>query len=221
MCALVQKRTLKELGSRVNEAAGSSVSSFARKQLEKFGWRDGQGLGKDGQGISSHVKVRRREDNVGIGADDGDKQKRREEEKSATWWHSAFEDALGGLGGSKKKKRKREREAEAGRGPDWDALFEATGGARLGMRARAKQAGKWKRTEATEAAAPTERGAEEGEGSAKRAKKEKREKKAKKERKEKKTRKEKKERKGKKAKRAREEGAGGARRRKGDKDAKA
>jgi hypothetical protein len=33
------------------------MSSFARKQLEKYGWKEGEGLGKNKQGISSFVRA--------------------------------------------------------------------------------------------------------------------------------------------------------------------
>ena len=37
---IVTKKTLNSLGGRMNEAAGSQVSSFARRQMEKFGWTE-------------------------------------------------------------------------------------------------------------------------------------------------------------------------------------
>jgi hypothetical protein len=36
---LLGKKTMRRLGSHVNESVGSAVSDFARRQLEKFGWQ--------------------------------------------------------------------------------------------------------------------------------------------------------------------------------------
>ncbi len=59
---------------------------------------------------------------------------------------------------SKKKKRKADAiEDESKNTPTFEELFAATGGARLGMRARANQNGKIQRTEALEDLSPQER----------------------------------------------------------------
>jgi hypothetical protein len=70
------------------------------------------------------------------------------DEVSDNWWQTGFNSALGSVKKKKKKKRKAESDnEEASNEPTFDDLFKATGGARLGMRARAKQLGKIKRTE--------------------------------------------------------------------------
>ena len=45
--------------------------SFAKRQLEKYGWKHGDGLGKDGQGTTEYIKVERRQPTCtsGIGHD--------------------------------------------------------------------------------------------------------------------------------------------------------
>jgi hypothetical protein len=55
--AVVGKKALSALGSRVNDSAGSGMSAFARRILEKQGWSDGKGLGKNEDGMTSYVKV--------------------------------------------------------------------------------------------------------------------------------------------------------------------
>jgi len=37
---IVTKKTIAKLGNGVNESSGSEISSFARKQMEKFGWSE-------------------------------------------------------------------------------------------------------------------------------------------------------------------------------------
>ena len=58
-----------KMGSNLNEAVATGPNEFARKQLEKLGWKEGTGLGKNRDGISSHIRVQKRtEEQGGIGA---------------------------------------------------------------------------------------------------------------------------------------------------------
>ena len=150
---LVTKKTLSNLGSQINDSKGSKVSDFAKKQMERMGWKEGQGLGKNKDGITSHIKVSKKLETTGLGLDESKKEI---QSKTEHWWHDDFTQHLNQFKiknvKSKKKKRKLEEEQsaanESSKGPpSYDELFEATGGARLGMRARAKQSGKHKRTE--------------------------------------------------------------------------
>ncbi|KAJ3373381.1 G patch domain-containing protein 4 [Allomyces arbusculus] len=45
----------------------STSVRFGEEQLKRFGWKEGQGLGKKEQGITTHVRVSRKADNKGIG----------------------------------------------------------------------------------------------------------------------------------------------------------
>ena len=49
----------------------SKAAEFAKKQLEKYGWKEGEGLGKDGQGTSTFVRAFKprgeRGEHIGIG----------------------------------------------------------------------------------------------------------------------------------------------------------
>lgn len=47
-------------------------SKFGFKMLEKMGWSDGTGLGARGNGITSHVKVRTKNNTLGVGASNKD-----------------------------------------------------------------------------------------------------------------------------------------------------
>eukprot|EP00249_Psilotum_nudum_P019336 c27200_g1_i1 orf=2-1363(-) len=44
-------------------------ASPAFRLLKQMGWEEGKGLGKDQQGITQHVKVKKKNDNAGIGVD--------------------------------------------------------------------------------------------------------------------------------------------------------
>jgi len=141
-----------KLGSQMNESATApSFSTFAQNQLEKMGWKEGGGLGKDGSGMATHIRVKKREEEVGIGH-----EKKIAVAAADTWWSSSLEETLARLhskkDGKTKKKKKKEKEKEkqkkkTRRPPTDEELFAATGGARFGMRAQRRAEGKWKRTE--------------------------------------------------------------------------
>mmetsp|Transcript_8444 Transcript_8444/g.12040 ORF Transcript_8444/g.12040 Transcript_8444/m.12040 type:complete len:307 (-) Transcript_8444:259-1179(-) len=171
----------KKLGATFNETAAQKISktSFAAKQMEKMGWTEGSGLGKRGEGIVSHIKVKQREESVGLG-----REKEMTREIGNTWWNDSVAQTLLKLqqkkskkDGEKKEKKKRKKSKDkkktsgdnkgigsksekrkrkrSGVEQDEDKkifftdqeLFEATGGARFGMRAQRRAEGKWKRTE--------------------------------------------------------------------------
>ena len=39
--------------------------------MEKFGWKEGRGLGKNEDGMSDHIKTKKREENSGVRHDWG------------------------------------------------------------------------------------------------------------------------------------------------------
>ena len=41
-------------------------TKFGQKLLESMGWREGQGLGVNGTGMKTHVKVKKRSQNLGL-----------------------------------------------------------------------------------------------------------------------------------------------------------
>ncbi len=144
---LLNKKTVEILGSRLNETKSSKVSNFARAQMEKMGWKEGEGLGKSRTGATQHIKVAKKDSNSGIGCETKELDQFNSTE---SWWHDAFANNLSAFkvkGIKKSKKRKLDEEIKNQQPPSYEELFEATGGARLGMRARAKQTGKHLRTE--------------------------------------------------------------------------
>eukprot|EP00548_Thalassiothrix_antarctica_P019018 CAMPEP_0194195412 /NCGR_PEP_ID=MMETSP0154-20130528/76122_1 /TAXON_ID=1049557 /ORGANISM="Thalassiothrix antarctica, Strain L6-D1" /LENGTH=222 /DNA_ID=CAMNT_0038919943 /DNA_START=45 /DNA_END=713 /DNA_ORIENTATION=+ len=116
------------MSSGFNEAVAAPTSSFAKKQLQKMGWEEGDGLGKNLQGMSKHIKVKQRENEIGLG--------HAKFEKDVQWWNNGMSSILSRLSGGKTKKIATDEE-----------LYKATNGKRFGMRAQRKQKGKWARTE--------------------------------------------------------------------------
>lgn len=146
-----------KLGAMLNESASAPTSKFAQRHMAKMGWTEGTGLGKNRSGIVSHVKVRKREDEMGLGV-----EKAAAVEAGNTWWQDSVGATLARLSKGKdaKSKKKKERSKQrsqnnkkvtTGEGAAKvytdEELFMATGGARFGMRAQRRAEAKWARTE--------------------------------------------------------------------------
>ena len=165
---LVGKKLRSTLSAMANESASIGVSAFARLQMAKMGWAVGKGLGKHEQGVQSHVKVKRRVELQGVGA-----EKKEVHEQQKQWWYNVYDsvaskivvdDELSGADEADraKKKRKRARRLERQtsgnkrkdrpeqvqcgvRIPTAEELFAATGGKLFGRRAYGSCNGKLKR----------------------------------------------------------------------------
>ncbi len=162
-----------KLSSTLNESAAAPISSssFAAKQMAKMGWKEGTGLGKKRDGMVSHIKVKQREENAGLGVE---KERTRQMGVEGMWWSNNVSDTLLKLQqqrvkkeeSSKKKKKKKDSKKSSKKEKKEkkkdsssvlvakvytdEELFQATGGARFGMRAQRRAEGKWKRTEGSE-----------------------------------------------------------------------
>ena len=82
-----------KLASTLNEASAEKISSksFAAKQMAKMGWTEGTGLGKKRDGMVSHIKVTKREENMGLGVE---KERTRQMGVEGMWWSSSVADTL-------------------------------------------------------------------------------------------------------------------------------
>ena len=171
------KKLQSKLSSTLNESATShspallsSQQSFAKRQLEKMGWTEGTGLGKNRTGRVDHVKAKQRDDNMGLG-----REKEKAKEMQNTWWKDSVGGTLARLqqqskDNKKSKKKKKDKKKKSKKGSKQSSgestsesrdrtsttqiktytdeeLFEATGGARFGTKGGRRAEGKYKRTE--------------------------------------------------------------------------
>lgn len=203
---LLGRKSVKALASQMNEGAASKPSDWAKRMLQKHGWTEGKGLGKAEQGMTTHIKAKKKDDTNAIGYDavkqgvtqdlwmksmnvfngmkaapiggkaavsaaDSDSESEDEKPRKAKAARKRARDdsdsdsssdsdsdaapafRIDRKGGAKATGGMSSQDAAAAlNDPDqaqdfYKSLYEATGGARLGMRARAKQSGKWSRAE--------------------------------------------------------------------------
>merc|ERR1712173_135436 len=78
------------MGNHSNVRIMSKKQSFAERFLEKTGWREGKGLGKNEQGIVDPIKASLKFDSTGIGHDIA-------KEFTNHWWDLAFKKASSSL----------------------------------------------------------------------------------------------------------------------------
>ena len=164
------------MGAMANERVSAPTSNVAKKIMESMGWKDGEGLGAKGDGRKSHIAtVKNGPDGVGYGKkerhksrdelwwanvyekNDGKKKKKKKKKHKSKKKRKQDlledENASDDLSAKKQKLDDTELDKlDGGNSSDKDddidtKLFKACGGARLGMRARGEQAGKFKRTE--------------------------------------------------------------------------
>ena len=143
-----------KMGADLNESVATGPSAFARAQLEKLGWTEGTGLGKNRDGRADHIRVTKRREGQAIGATSTDIDPVVTGEQ---WWKSSVGNTLARLAEANKKKskksskkpKKEKKNSSKKRKLEYtdEELFEATGGARFGMRAQTQQRGKWNRAE--------------------------------------------------------------------------
>jgi hypothetical protein len=147
---LLSRKTLKNMGGVINEGAAveGAHGDFGARMLAKFGWKKGDGLGKRNDGITSHIRVTKRAEGLGLGAS--------EKPERSEWALPPV-----GAGASSDSESADEEEARVRAqisssgvlpGLADEDLFQLCGGARLGMRARADQGGKQARMEAADRA---------------------------------------------------------------------
>ena len=112
-----------------NKHWANDKSKFGLKMLQKMGWK-GEGLGKNEDGLKSHVKITKRSTNLGLGTEDtGSNNDRIDAFAGLKSWQrttSNFSDVLASLTKSdeveklrkhKKKKEKKKKKKKSKEGP--------------------------------------------------------------------------------------------------------
>ena len=92
-----------------------------------------------------HIKIKQRQEEMGLG-----REKEACKAVGDVWWKDSVGGTLARLqkkSSSKKKSKKDKSKKKADKVFTDEELFQATGGARFGMRAQRRAEGKWKRTE--------------------------------------------------------------------------
>ena len=59
-----------ELADTLNKNWKNDKSGFGFKMLQKMGWKEDKGLGKDGSGMVTAIKVQKREIGLGLGGEE-------------------------------------------------------------------------------------------------------------------------------------------------------
>jgi Pin2-interacting protein X1 len=155
---LCGRKHLSKMTSSLNESVAVGPSSFAKNQLKLMGWKEGEGLGKNRQGMADHIRVTKRKDEEGLGH-----EKQLASVASDQWWSASAGATLLKLqqakNDRKKKKSKKKDKAEKKNGKEDklpkaaktftdDELFAATGGARFGTKGKGRRSEvKWARAE--------------------------------------------------------------------------
>ncbi len=107
MMDLAGRKLQAKRGGILNESASAPVSSVAQKLLMKMGWTEGQGLGKDGTGIKTHIKAKKREENSGLG-----QEKVAAAAAGDVWWTNGIDETLHKLRAKRELKKKLKKEAK-------------------------------------------------------------------------------------------------------------
>lgn len=126
------------VGDTLNQTWKNDKTKFGLKMLQKMGWTEGKGLGKNEDGVSEHVKVSKKSNNLGLGAT-------RDMTGAAGWNNTAvsFNGVLEALGkaygtgvsdqnGAKRKKEKKKAKRKGGKDKGSKEKKRKKGGATLG-----------------------------------------------------------------------------------------
>ncbi|KAK4624223.1 G-patch domain-containing protein [Fulvia fulva] len=88
---------------------GGGMSKFAQKMMSKMGWQEGQGLGKEGEGIAAPIEVKLRPQGAGVGTvKERTEQYKQEQRRAAERRGEEYEDSS-----DEERKRRKERQKKS------------------------------------------------------------------------------------------------------------
>ncbi|EME45629.1 hypothetical protein DOTSEDRAFT_171153 [Dothistroma septosporum NZE10] len=88
--------------------AVGGMSKFAQKMMSKMGWQEGQGLGKEGEGIAAPIEVKLRPQGAGVGAvKERTEQYKQEQRRAAERRGEEYEDS------SDEERKRKERQKKS------------------------------------------------------------------------------------------------------------
>ena len=80
----MSKKYLSKLSERSSLSKDKITSAFGEKMLKKMGWTEGEGLGKTKKGKTEPLQIRKRKENLGLGADPS------KFKWNHNWWEELF-----------------------------------------------------------------------------------------------------------------------------------
>lgn len=81
----MSKKYFERLAKTGGTSSKAFESDFGKRILMKYGWKEGEGLGRNSEGSSECLQAVRREDNKGLGAESQSTKKEWE-----NWWADCF-----------------------------------------------------------------------------------------------------------------------------------
>ena len=101
------------MNDTLNSHWKNDKSGFGYKMLAKMGWKEDKGLGKNESGITNNIKVKRREDGMGLGLDDNNEgAKLGSQVSSLNDVLNVLKNQYGSTSSPKKKKSKDKKDKE-------------------------------------------------------------------------------------------------------------
>jgi hypothetical protein len=82
----MSKKYLAKVSERSSFSKDKISSHFGEKIMKKMGWSQGEGLGKSSKGTTEPLQVRKRKENLGLGAEVS------RSKWGDNWWEDLFND---------------------------------------------------------------------------------------------------------------------------------